>query len=61
MGGGTQKGTAAEGQSIVGAASARELACVIAATLLAGEVNLAASFLGDDFVGAHERLGRNRP
>ncbi|MEY3160937.1 MAG: hypothetical protein RIT25_928 [Planctomycetota bacterium] len=61
VGGGTQKGTAAEGQSIVGAASARELACVIAATLLAGEVNLAASFLGDDFVGAHERLGRNRP
>lgn len=61
VGGGTQKGTAREGQAIVGAKSARELACVMAATLLAGEVNLAASFLGDDFVAAHERLGRNRP
>lgn len=61
VGGGTQKGTAAEGQAIVGASSARELACVMGATLLAGEINLAASFLGDDFVGVHERLGRNRP
>ncbi|MEY2741684.1 MAG: hypothetical protein RIS21_52 [Planctomycetota bacterium] len=61
VGGGTGKGTAAEGRSIIGAASARELACVIGATLLAGEINLAASFLGDDFVAAHERLGRNRP
>ncbi|MEY2980353.1 MAG: hypothetical protein RL562_580 [Planctomycetota bacterium] len=61
VGGGTGKGTAAEGQSIVGARSAREFACVLAATLLAGDVNLAASFLGDDFVGVHERLGRNRP
>ncbi len=61
VGGGTTKGTAAEGQRIVGARSAREFACVLAATLLAGDVNLAASFLGDDFVGVHERLGRNRP
>ena len=61
VGGGTGKGTAAEGQRIVGARSAREFACVLAATLLAGDVNLAASFLGDDFVGVHERLGRNRP
>ncbi len=61
IGGGTGKGTAAEGQRVIGARSARELACVMAATLLAGDVNLAASFLGDDFVGVHERLGRNRP
>lgn len=61
VGGGTGKGTAAEAQAIIGARSARELACVTAATLLAGEINLAASFLGDDFVAAHERLGRNRP
>ena len=61
VGGGTGKGTAAEGQSIVGARSARQFACVLAATLLAGDINLAASFLGDDFVGVHERLGRNRP
>lgn len=61
VGGGTQKGTARECQAIIGAESARELACVMAATLLAGEINLAASFLGDDFVAVHERLGRNRP
>lgn len=61
VGGGTGKGTAAECQRVVGARSARELACVIAGALLAGDVNLLASFLGDDFAGAHERLGRNRP
>lgn len=60
VGGGTRKGTAAECQALIGAKSARELACVTAALLLAGDVNLAGSFLGDDFVGAHERLGRNR-
>ncbi len=61
VGGGTQKGTAAECQRIIGARSAAELACVMAGTLLAGDLNLAASFLGDDFAGAHERLGRSRP
>ena len=61
VGGGTQKGTAAECQRLLGAASARELACVMGAALLAGDLNLAASFLGDDFAAAHERLGRNRP
>lgn len=61
VGGGTQKGTAAEAQRIVGAPDASTLACVIAGALLAGDLNLAGSFLGDDFTGAHERLGRNRP
>ncbi len=61
VGGGTGKGTAAECQALVGVNDARGLACVLAATLLAGDLNLAASFLGDDFVGVHERLGRNRP
>lgn len=60
VGGGTQKGTAAECQALIGAKGARELACVIAGALLAGDINLAASFLGDDFAAAHERLGRNR-
>lgn len=60
VGGGTQKGTARECQALIGATSARELACVMAGALLAGDLNLAGSFLGDDFVGAHERLGRNR-
>ncbi len=61
VGGGTGKGTAAECQALVGVADARSLACVLAATLLAGDVNLAASFLGDDVVAVHERMGRNRP
>lgn len=61
VGGGTQKGTALECQRLIGAQSARELACVFAATLLAGDINIAASFVAGDFVGAHERLGRNRP
>lgn len=61
VGGGTQKGTAAECQRIVGAKDARELACVIAGALLAGDLNLLASFLDADYSGAHERLGRNRP
>jgi hydroxymethylglutaryl-CoA reductase (NADPH) len=61
VGGGTQKGTARECQALIGAKSARELACVFAGALLAGDVNLAASFLGGGFVASHERLGRNRP
>lgn len=61
VGGGTGKGTGRECLAIVGARSARELACVFAGTLLAGDVNLAASFCAGDFVDAHERMGRNRP
>lgn len=61
VGGGTRKGTAVEAQRIIGAPDASTLACVIAGALLAGDLNLAASFLGGDFTGAHERLGRNRP
>jgi hydroxymethylglutaryl-CoA reductase (NADPH) len=60
VGGGTRKGTAAECQALTGAKSARELAGVMAGALLCGDVNLAASFLGDDFAAGHERLGRNR-
>lgn len=61
VGGGTQKGTAAECQAILGAKSARELACVMAGALLAGDINLMATFTRPGFVEAHERLGRNRP
>ncbi|MFZ5476162.1 MAG: hypothetical protein ACOZNI_05250 [Myxococcota bacterium] len=61
VGGGTRKGTARECIALTGVASARELACVIAGALLCGDVSLAASFVAGDFVGAHERLGRNRP
>ncbi len=34
---------------------------VIAATVMAGEISLAASIVAGDFVTAHEKLGRNRP
>lgn len=61
VGGGTGKGTAAECRAILGVSDARAMAGVIGAALLAGDLNLLASFLGDDFAGAHERLGRNRP
>jgi len=61
VGGGTGKGTAAECRAIVGLERAADQACVLGALLLAGDLNLAASFLGDDFVGVHERMGRNRP
>jgi hydroxymethylglutaryl-CoA reductase (NADPH) len=61
VGGGTQKGTAAECIAITGARNARELACVIAGALLCGDLSLAASFVSGDQVEAHERLGRNRP
>jgi hydroxymethylglutaryl-CoA reductase (NADPH) len=60
VGGGTRKGTAREGLSILAVASARELAGVIGAALLAGDINLHASLCGEDFMGAHQRLGRNR-
>jgi hydroxymethylglutaryl-CoA reductase (NADPH) len=60
VGGGTRKGTALEAQSLMEVGSARELACVMGGALLCGDVNLAISFLADDFAGAHERLGRNR-
>lgn len=60
VGGGTRKGTALECLSIVAVASARELAGVIGAALLAGDLNLHASLCAEDFMGAHQRLGRNR-
>ena len=61
VGGGTQKGTARECQAIIGAPGARELACVFAATLLCGEVSLAAAMCAGQLGEAHEKLGRNRP
>ena len=37
------------------------LLLTLAATVLAGDLSLMASFCAGDFVAAHERLGRNRP
>ncbi|MEV4702429.1 hydroxymethylglutaryl-CoA reductase [Actinoplanes sp. NPDC049316] len=44
-----------------GSGKARKLAEICAATVLAGEVSLAAAVIHGDWVSAHERLGRNRP
>ena len=44
-----------------GAGKANHFAEILAATVLAGDVSLMAAFCANEFVGAHERLGRNRP
>ncbi len=44
-----------------GDGKARKFAEIVAATLLAGEISLAASLVAGDFVSAHEKYGRNRP
>jgi len=64
VGGGTNKGTAAECLDVLGVrgdGGARPFAEICAATVLAGDLSLMASFCAGDFVAAHERLGRNRP
>jgi hydroxymethylglutaryl-CoA reductase (NADPH) len=37
------------------------LAEIFAATLLAGELSMAAAIASGEIVAAHERFGRNRP
>ena len=44
-----------------GAGKVRKLAEIVAATVLCGEVSLGAAVIADEWVQAHERLGRNRP
>ena len=64
VGGGTAQGTAAECLDLMGcrgAGRADLLAELLAATVLAGDLSLCASFATHEFVAAHERLGRNRP
>jgi len=64
VGGGTGQGTAAECLAILGAVGdgrVERLCEIAAATVLAGDLSLMASFTAGDFVAAHERLGRNRP
>ena len=39
----------------------RKLAEIVAATVLCGEISLGAAVVADEWVTAHERLGRNRP
>jgi hydroxymethylglutaryl-CoA reductase (NADPH) len=64
VGGGSGQGTAAECLDLLGVrvpGGANLLAEILAATLLAGDLSLLASFCTHEFVAAHERLGRNRP
>ena len=64
VGGGSQKGTAAECLALLGclgSGHANTFAEILGATVLAGDLSLMASFCSLEFVAAHERLGRNRP
>ncbi len=62
--GGSAQGTAAECLDLLGVrgtGGANVFAEIEAATVLAGDLSLLASFCTHEFVTAHERLGRNRP
>lgn len=64
VGGGTALGTARECLEMLGcfgSGHARKLAEIAAATLLAGELSMAAAIASGEFVDAHESYGRNRP
>ena len=64
VGGGTGLGTSRECLAMlgcVGAGKALKLAEIAAATLLAGELSMAAALASGEFVAAHETYGRNRP
>lgn len=64
VGGGSQKGTAAECLAILGCAGAghaNTFAEILGAVVLAGDISLLAAFASQEFIAAHERLGRNRP
>ena len=43
-----------------GTGKVRKLAEIVAATVLCGEVSLGWAVVTDEWVAAHERLGRNR-
>lgn len=64
VGGGVSLPTQRECLEIIdchGEDKARKFAEIVAATVLAGEISLAAAIVAGDFVTAHEKLGRNRP
>ena len=64
VGGGSAQGTALECLELLGCAGeggANLFAELAAATVLAGDLSLMAAFTAEEFVAAHERLGRNRP
>jgi hydroxymethylglutaryl-CoA reductase (NADPH) len=62
-GGGTSLPTQREALELLGCygkGKVRKLAEIIAATVLCGELSLGAAVVSDEWVDAHERLGRNR-
>ncbi len=64
VGGGSAQGTALECLTLLGCAGAgkaNHFAEILAATVLAGDLSLLASFATHEFTAAHEALGRNRP
>ena len=44
-----------------GKGKVHKLAEIVAATVLCGELSLGSAILADEWVQAHEALGRNRP
>jgi hydroxymethylglutaryl-CoA reductase (NADPH) len=44
-----------------GGGKVRKFAEIVAATVLCGEISLGSAVVADEWVAAHERLGRNRP
>jgi len=64
VGGGTALPTQREALAVmdcVGGGKASKLAEIVAATILGGEISMGAAIGSQEFVGAHERYGRNRP
>ncbi|RJP34057.1 MAG: hydroxymethylglutaryl-CoA reductase [Actinobacteria bacterium] len=64
VGGGTSLPTQGECLDILGcrgAGNAGKFAEIVAAVVLAGEISLVGAITSDEWVGAHEKLGRNRP
>ena len=64
VGGGTNLGTSRECLALLGCAgsgNAVRFAEIVAATVLAGELSMAAAIASGEFVEAHEQYGRNRP
>ncbi|MDA1013416.1 MAG: hydroxymethylglutaryl-CoA reductase [Planctomycetota bacterium] len=64
IGGGTALGTSAECLDMLGCRGTGHVlkfAEIVAATVLAGELSFGAALATDEFVHAHESLGRNRP
>jgi hydroxymethylglutaryl-CoA reductase (NADPH) len=63
-GGGTGLSTQRECLELLGcygAGKVRKLAEIVAATVLCGELSLGAAIVAEDWVQAHDLLGRNRP